>query len=388
MRDNSDMSSHSIEVPVSQDGTPPRVHTESGALFIYALAIAYASLNPFFAWRWPEAFTLFVWPRYVNSFDIVVNVVAYAPLGGLLVERHLQKSHEAAEPLVMTRIWWHSVLAGALLSLVMEILQAFLPLRVSSPIDLLTNTAGTAIGAGLMTSTFGRTIVTHAMTWRERYFVQQRETGWGLLLLAAWFFAQMNPVIPFFEAGHIANPFDVAAAQNPYDLLVLLPHAVGVALNVCGFALFTSLLLHAKIRVMLRVLAILAIGLALKVSMASLLLKAPQMAAWLAPATVIGLSSGLLLFAYFSTIGYRWRAFCTTLFVFAGGLMAKMTSFYGAFDEAVRLLHWPQGHIASFAGLTRWIHEVWPLAACLLTAWIFIRHRPHPRPHSRNATGK
>ena len=379
MGDNSTMPSHYIDAPVSPNATVPRVHAESGALFVYTLAIAYASLNPFFGWRWPDAFTLFVWPRYFNSFDIVINVLAYAPLGGLLVETHLQKAAHTTGPLAATRIWWRAVVAGASLSAALEMLQAFLPLRVSSPIDLLTNTAGTAIGAGLLASAWGRALVAHVMVWRDRHFAPLRETGWGLLLLAAWFFAQLNPVIPFFEAGHIANPFDAAAAQNPYDLLVLLPHAVGVALNVCGFALFASLLLRTASRVMLRVLAILAVGLALKVSMASLLLKAPQMAAWLAPATVIGLSSGLLLFAYFSAIGYRWRAFCTTLFIFAGGLMAKMTSFYGAFDEAVRLLHWPQGHIASFAGLTRWIHEVWPLVACLLTAWIFIRHRPTNR---------
>ena len=53
--------------------------------------------------------------------------------------------------------------------------------------------------------------------------------------------------------------------------------------------------------------------------------------------------------------------------------MSKITSVYGAFDEALRLFNWPHGHIANFAGLTRWVHESWPLLAVALSAWIFIR---------------
>ena len=140
-------------------------------------------------------------------------------------------------------------------------------------------------------------------------------------------------------------------------------------------ALFLSLLLHAGKRAILNVLLILALGFFTKVSTASLMLKAPQMVGWLAPATIIGLSAGLLLFAYFSQFGYRWRAFCATLFIFAGGLMAKMASVYGAFDETLRLFSWPHGHLTSFAGLTRWVHESWPLLACLLVAWIFVKRR-------------
>ena len=171
------------------------------------------------------------------------------------------------------------------------------------------------------------------------------------------------------------NPFDAAVAQTPYDLLILLPQTVGITLNVCGFSLFLSLLLHPGKRAILSVLLILALGFVIKVSTASLMLKAPQMVGWLAPATIIGLSAGLLLFACFARVGYRWRAFCTTLFIFAGGLMAKMASVYGAFDETLRLFNWPHGQLINFASLTQWLHEVWPLLAFLLVASIFVRHR-------------
>ncbi|MEO8101189.1 MAG: VanZ family protein [Betaproteobacteria bacterium] len=347
-----------------------------GALVVYTLAIIYASLNPFFGWRTPEVFGLLVWPRYLNGFDACLNALAYIPLGGMLGAmqmRDRRRQHRSKSPLGSL---FRAILAGFLLSAVMESLQTLLPVRVSSPIDLLANTAGTLVGAAATVSPWGRTLLARAMRWRRRHFAPGDECGWGLLLLAAWFFAQLNPVIPFFEAGHIVNPFDAAAAQTPYDPLVLLPQTVGITLNVCGFSLFLSLLLHPRNRMILNVLLILALGFVFKVSAASLMLKAPQMVGWLAPSTVIGLSAGLLLFAYFSRIVYRWRAFCATLFIFAGGLMAKMASVYGAFDETLRLLNWPHGHLINFASLTRWLHEVWPLLAFLLVAWIFIRHRP------------
>ena len=346
-----------------------------GALFAYTLAITYASLNPFFGWRAPESFGLFAWPRYLSWFDIFLNVLAYLPLGGMLAATQMrgpQQHDQAHDPL---RVLVRAVLAGFLLSAVMESLQTMLPVRASSPVDLISNTTGTLIGAGLLVSRWGRTQLARALRWRYRLFARGDTSDWGLLLLGAWFFAQLNPVIPFFEAGHIANPFDVAASQTPYDPLILLPQAVGITLNVCGFALFLSLLLRPGKRALLNVLLILAFGFFIKVSTASLMLKAPQLVGWLAPATIIGLSAGLLLFTRFSRIGYRWRAFCATLFIFAGGLMAKMASVYGAFDETLRLLNWPHGHLINFASLTRWVHEIWPLLACLLVGWIFVRHR-------------
>jgi hypothetical protein len=318
---------------------------------------------------------LFYWPRYFNTFDLALNVLAYLPFGGMLAATQLRGPRRHETPVDTAKVLYRTVLIGLTLSALMETLQTMLPVRVASPLDLLANTAGTLMGASALVSRWGRTFLANAFRWRHRHFARGDETGWGLLLLAAWFFAQLNPVIPFFEAGHIANPFDTAAAQTPYDPLVLLPQTVGITLNVCGFALFLSLLLHPTKRMILNVLLILTLGFFIKISTASLMLKAPQMVGWLGPATIIGLSAGLLLFAYFSRIRYRWRAFCTTLFIFAGGLMAKMASVYGAFDETLRLFSWPHGHLISFASLTRWVHESWPLLACLLVAWIFVRRR-------------
>ena len=362
----------------SLSGTPARLSGDRvgrGALFAYALVILYASLNPFIGWRTPESFGLIAWPRYLNAFDIFINVLAYLPLGAMLAAMQMRSPRRGARNDEPRRVLVRAVLSGFGFSAILELLQTMLPVRVSSPVDLIANTTGTLIGASVLVTYWGRTLLTKAWRWRHRHFVRGDRSGWGLLLLGAWFFAQLNPVIPFFEAGHIANPLDAAASQTQYDPLILLPQALGITLNVCGFTLFLSLLLHPRKRMILNVLLILALGFFIKVFAALLLLKAPQMVGWLAPATIIGLSAGLLLFAYFSRIGYRWRAFCTTLFIFAGGIMAKMASVYGAFDETLRLLNWPHGHLVSFTSLTRWVHEIWPVFAFLLVAWIFVKHR-------------
>ncbi len=350
------------------------LRADRGALLTYFFMLTYASLNPFFGWRWPEAFVLFSWPKYVIAFDVVLNVAAYAPLGAMLAALLRHSARLAAYRMTHdAQIWWLTVAASAGVSFGFELLQAFLPGRVSSFVDLLANTGGAAVGAALVLAAPGRLLIGSWRRLRQKHFSPSDDTGWGLILLGCWIFAQLNPAIPFFEAGHIANPFDAVNA-HPYNPLVLLPQAVGITLNVCGFVLFVALLMHPGRNVTLHVLLLLAAGLVIKIAMAALMLKAPQMIDWMAPARVIGLTAGLILATYFARFSYRWRAFCATLFVFAGGLMAKLTSIYGAFDETLRLFNWPHGQLVNFTSLTRWMHETWPLVTVIFLAWLFVTH--------------
>jgi len=79
---------------------------------------------------------------------MIVNVLGFVPLGFLF-----------AVWLEQTTRWrrWRgyafAVLMGALISLGIEVTQAFIPARDSSMIDLLCNTGGTTIGAGLCEAT-------------------------------------------------------------------------------------------------------------------------------------------------------------------------------------------------------------------------------------------
>src|SRR5260221_6948409 len=108
-----------------------------GALIVYVLVIVFASLSPFIGWHAPESFTLFSWRRYITTFDVALNVLAYAPLGALIAaiwRRHMGRSGQSA---LAAWAWAVAVAAGSALSGALELLQSMLPGRVSSPLDWL-----------------------------------------------------------------------------------------------------------------------------------------------------------------------------------------------------------------------------------------------------------
>lgn len=347
-----------------------------GALILYVLVLLYASLSPFIGWHKPEAFTLLSWPRHWSVFDIALNVLAYIPLGVLLA---LQARRDETERLESQRRAGAIAIGGACaFSALMELLQMMLPGRVSSSFDLLANGLGAAIGALGILSTAGRLAFSGAQRWRHRHFALGNGAEWGLMLLALWLFAQLNPAIPYFQAGYLNTDMPSAGKLHPYDPVFLIPHALGVALNVCGFALFLALILHPAKRILPNVLLVLMGGFVAKVSAAALLLRAPALVEWISPATLLGFVVGLVFLLVFLRLRHRWRLLAATLLVFGGGLLAKMTSLYGAVDETLRLFNWPYGHLLNFTSLTRWAHEVWPLLACIFLSVLFVRHRELP----------
>jgi glycopeptide antibiotics resistance protein len=72
--------------------------------------------------------------------DILINVVGFIPLGFLLAGYLKHKGFRSVAFVFL------SVAVGFGISLLIEILQAFLPSRLSSIVDLITNTSGTMIG--------------------------------------------------------------------------------------------------------------------------------------------------------------------------------------------------------------------------------------------------
>jgi hypothetical protein len=92
----------------------------------------------------PEILELPSWRDLTDVSDVVTNILGFVPFGFLLV-LFLKRS----------RRWSNGKAAGVAIaigftvSLVIELLQVFLPSRDSSMLDLINNTLGTAIGAGL-----------------------------------------------------------------------------------------------------------------------------------------------------------------------------------------------------------------------------------------------
>ena len=200
---------------------------------LYALLIAYGSLFPFSGWtRPPEPWAWLRWPPDVAHWsraDLLVNILAYVPLGfGLASGSSPRRSGMAA-------VLW-AALAGFALSFSIESTQAYLPARVSSLGDLLTNTGGTLLGAMLARGLGSRGHAGRLLAdWRARAIEPGRAADVALIALGLWALSQLSPLVPSFDIGNLrhgvapiartvtgAAPFDAAqAAQYLFTIAAL-----------------------------------------------------------------------------------------------------------------------------------------------------------------------
>jgi hypothetical protein len=104
-----------------------------------------------------------------------------------------------------------ALLAGVLISGVIEALQTYLPSRVASNVDLLTNGAGALLG-GLLAAPFASSLIDRGRLadLRLRWF--ERRPSILLLLVALWPIAQLYPAPMLFGAGDVRVPLAAAAA--------------------------------------------------------------------------------------------------------------------------------------------------------------------------------
>lgn len=155
--------------------------------------IIYGTLYPFTGWRTPGNFHLLLSAAaldHVSAADVLANVFLYMPLGFLsALGRRLR-----TVPVIL--------LAALLLSFGVEILQAFLPERVASWLDVATNVFGAGVGAVLAT--------TAAMThwpdggWGRNLALRlpgDRVAWLGMAALAAWGCAQLIPFVPSLDVS-------------------------------------------------------------------------------------------------------------------------------------------------------------------------------------------
>jgi len=82
-------------------------------------------------------------PNLTYAADLAVNIAGFVPLGFLL-SAFLWSSAHCKRPILTT------IIVGGLISISIEILQAFIPSRSSGMTDIITNTSGTALGSLLI----------------------------------------------------------------------------------------------------------------------------------------------------------------------------------------------------------------------------------------------
>lgn len=349
-------------------------HTSAQPLaWLYAALIVYASLSPFGPWRDQDiAPWAFLWaPRtpYWTVFDVMSNLLGYAPLGFWVAL--------AALRLGRTRgAWLRGCLVGSLLSLLMEGLQSYLPMRVPSQADWMINSLGAGLGAGVAQVLERRGYLLRYSAMRQRWFVDG--THLALPLLLTWPLALLFPLALPLGLGQVyerlvhllaqwlANtPFLAWLPLRPFELQPLVPAtqslcvALGLLLPILlAFSVMPQRVTRGHALWLLLLLAWFVTALS-----GALTYGPMQTWAWLTRPAQVGLGLGLLV--SLAALFLSMRA-CLVLLLVAALLhttLVNLAPMDAYFDQTLQT--WEQGRFIRFNGLAQWLGWLWPYALML-----------------------
>jgi VanZ family protein len=340
----------------------------------YSLVVVYASLQPFRDWRAPPAeilnFLLAPWARYVTLEDAVFNVLAYVPLGFFLSigwGARLGPAGGAAA----------GVLTAAAFSLVMELMQAFLPARIASNVDLLLNSLGALIGA-MAAPLFAPTRILggklHGL--RHRLFIEGMTADIGLLVVALWLATQFHPNAQLFGTGGIRATFDLPAQFAHTPLLALTAEAAVVLFNLLGVGLLLAACTRAGERPMSAIAVVVGAALLIKVYTAAALVKAEAPLSWLTPGVLLGLGAGWLLLMAAVRLPQRTQLAAAAACIVVATVAINLAPVNPYLSPPPRLLARGASHFLNFSGIARALSELWPLLAVSYLGFAFGERRP------------
>ncbi len=342
--------------------------------------VAYASLYPFSDWRdqgmAPWVFLTAPLPKYWTGFDVAVNILGYVPLGFLLA-LSAARTHRLVHGVVA------ATAAAALLSLLLETSQGYLPARVPSNVDWALNTLGAWLGA-VMASVLERVgVLDRWSRFRARWFVP--EARGALVLLALWPVSLLFPAAVPFGLGQVLERLEAASAEaladTPFlDWLPLreieLQPLVPLAEMVCVMLglLIPILLGYCIIRTLRHrawfLIAVLLVGLGTSALSAALSWGPEHAWAWFGAPAKAGLSlaivGGLVLLAAAKRVGVA------VLLLALGVYLSLINQAPASAYFAQTLQAWEQGRFIRFHGVAQWLGWLWPyatLAYVFTQAW-------------------
>ncbi len=324
----------------------------------YTALVVYASLHPFSGWRDPgiSPFTFLDagWPRWWTGFDLVINILAYLPLGYLLT---LALPHPSGRRLL-------PALAGAVLAAVisfcLESLQTWLPSRVPSNLDLACNAAGGAIGAVLAWrgGTRGLTWLAHA----ERELIAPiPHAELGLVLLGLWLLTQLSPETLLFGAGDLRQLLELTPAIAYAAPSFFAMETAIIACNTLAIGLIARTLLASRGSSLAVLAMFFLFALAIRGLSAAVLVGPRGAMAWLTPGAGLGLAIGGAALVLGLLVPAAWRVALAGLALMAGTVLVNLAPANPY--STVALAAWRHGHFLNFNGLTRLVASLWPFLA-------------------------
>lgn len=343
---------------------------------MYGALIVYASLFPFTGWRdqglAPWAYLWAPLPQYWTRFDLISNLLGYAPLGFLLTLALTRPGRRAVAALL-------AVVLAALLSFSLECLQSYLPLRVASNLDLALNVAGALLGALCAWLLEWLGAVDRWRRFRARWFVH--DSRGALVLLALWPVGLLFPAPVAFGLGQVYERLEEGLAEllagTPFidwlplrelDLQPLLPGAelVCVALGALVPCLLGYTVVRHRGRRALMAASALAVGVFASALSAGLTYGPLHAWAWISHPVELGLIAAAFGAALLLMVPAR---VCVVLLMAA--LVAQVALLNAAPQSpyfAVTLQSWEQGRFIHFHGLAQWVGWLWPYAAFIYLA--------------------
>jgi VanZ family protein len=335
-------------------------------LVAYVLLVVYASLYPLAGWRDPGgpalAFLTAPWPRYVTAFDLAANFFGYVPYGLLCALALRPRLRPGAAVLL-------SVVSAAVLSLLLESAQSFLPARIPSNLDVIANVAGAAcgglVGAWLAPGLLGGGALRRL---RDEAVAAGAEADLGLTLLGLWLFAQLNPATLPFGTGDLRDLLAGAVGERyPAGMFVSI-EALTTAANLCAVALLASAGLREGAPARRLVAALIAIALVVKTLAFAVLMQAEHVLAWLTPGALLGLAAGTLIAFAAMQLPRTARLALAAALLMAATVLVNISPPNPYFAATLKV--WEQGHFLNFNGLTRLVSAAWPFAALVYLVYL------------------
>jgi VanZ family protein len=332
----------------------------------YTLLIVYASLYPLHGWSDPPesvfSFIFAPWPRYYTITDLALNVIGYVPLGFLVALMALGFVSSRAAAFAAT-------LYGLVLSLVMESLQAFLPARVPSNLDLLNNCLGALAGATVAVTAGGHWLLSgHLYRLRERVFLPGAVVDFGFVVLLLWLLTQLNAELWLFGNGDLRWVFDEPRNLNYSPESYRWIETSVTALNLAAICLLTSALARRGQSVAGPLVVLVSAALLLKSVAALALFKPGDAAFWLTPGSMLGIPLGLLLYLFLTRFPATLLALAVAVLLLAGMLVLNVAPTNPYLQASVQT--WRYGHFLSFNGVTRLVSTLWPFVAVGYVIWL------------------
>lgn len=325
----------------------------------YSALVIYGTLFPLTEWTpplfgWSNPITM-PWPEQMLRADILINVLAYLPVG-LFMTQWLRPRRGIVTAMMVASAF------GCGLSFALEMMQSALPSRVPSPLDWATNSAGTLLGAALATAFDPRLLVGRViLNLRRNWFAAGTLANLALVILGLWALTQGAPFVPSLDWDNIKSGLQ-PLGNTLLHLETFRPlDAVETGLTIVALGLIARM---AALRPIAWPFLVFTLGV--------LLLKVPVVGRQLTLEALVGWSGAMaMLFVWPRHIIARVAGIVMTLLT--AYALAQFTPGDGA---TTHLINWVplKSQVGTLVGISDILETLWPfmalgLAVRWLTPW-------------------